>query len=67
MNELSQVVDISVTPPEKVVQWLPEKCRLLVAGGDGTVAWVLNALTAVPQVKVSTESLTILELTQWYQ
>lgn len=49
---LTQVVDISVQSPESVVRWLPERCRLLVAGGDGTVAWVLNSLTTAPHVKV---------------
>ncbi|CAG4979882.1 unnamed protein product [Colias eurytheme] len=46
-----QVVDISRCAPESVVRWLPPRCRVLVAGGDGTVAWVLNALHAAPHIK----------------
>ncbi|XP_028161560.1 diacylglycerol kinase epsilon isoform X1 [Ostrinia furnacalis] len=41
-----QVVDISTTSPESVVRWLPPRCRILAAGGDGTVAWILNSLLA---------------------
>lgn len=48
-----QVVDIGTNPPESVVRWLPHKCRILVAGGDGTVAWVLTALLSAPQVKAA--------------
>ncbi|XP_068631981.1 diacylglycerol kinase epsilon isoform X2 [Battus philenor] len=48
-----QVVDISSISPESVIKWLPERCRLLVAGGDGTVAWVLNALQAASHVRAS--------------
>ncbi|KAL0893046.1 hypothetical protein ABMA27_014698 [Loxostege sticticalis] len=46
-----QVIDISATAPESVVRWLPPRCRVLVAGGDGTVAWVLNALLDAPRVR----------------
>ncbi|CAH0723419.1 unnamed protein product, partial [Brenthis ino] len=48
-----QVIDISANGPERVVKWLPDRCRVLVAGGDGTVAWVLNALHTVPHVTAS--------------
>ncbi|CAK1547185.1 unnamed protein product [Leptosia nina] len=48
-----QVIDISRTAPETVVRWLPPRCRVLVAGGDGTIAWVLNALHTVPHIKAS--------------
>uniref|UniRef100_A0A2A4JRX5 Diacylglycerol kinase n=1 Tax=Heliothis virescens TaxID=7102 RepID=A0A2A4JRX5_HELVI len=48
-----QVVDISSTSPESVVRWLPPRCRVLVAGGDGTVAWVMNSLLSFPQVKAA--------------
>ncbi|KAJ8728141.1 hypothetical protein PYW08_016526 [Mythimna loreyi] len=48
-----QVVDISSTSPESVVRWLPPKCRILVAGGDGTVAWVMNSLFSFPHVKAA--------------
>ncbi|XP_052740182.1 diacylglycerol kinase epsilon [Bicyclus anynana] len=48
-----QVIDISSTPPERAVRWFPARCRVLVAGGDGTVAWVLNALHSVPHVKAT--------------
>ncbi|XP_030020496.2 diacylglycerol kinase epsilon [Manduca sexta] len=48
-----QVVDISTNTPETVVRWLPPKCRILVCGGDGTVAWVLNSLATADNVKAS--------------
>ncbi|KAF9424056.1 hypothetical protein HW555_000765 [Spodoptera exigua] len=48
-----QVVDISSTSPENVVRWLPPRCRILVAGGDGTVAWVMNSLSSFPHVKAA--------------
>ncbi|XP_035433057.1 diacylglycerol kinase epsilon isoform X2 [Spodoptera frugiperda] len=48
-----QVVDISSTSPESVVRWLPPRCRILVAGGDGTVAWVMNSLFSFPHVKAA--------------
>ncbi|XP_013142969.1 PREDICTED: diacylglycerol kinase epsilon [Papilio polytes] len=48
-----QVVDISSISPEKVIKWLPNRCRLLIAGGDGTVAWVLNALKPATHISAS--------------
>ncbi|XP_039754392.1 diacylglycerol kinase epsilon isoform X2 [Pararge aegeria] len=48
-----QVIDISLMSPERAVRWFPERCRVLVAGGDGTVAWVLNALHSAPHIKAS--------------
>ncbi|XP_013169355.1 PREDICTED: diacylglycerol kinase epsilon [Papilio xuthus] len=48
-----QVVDISSIAPEKVIKWLPSRCRLLIAGGDGTVAWVLNALQPATHIRAS--------------
>lgn len=39
--------------PENVVKWLPEHCKVLVAGGDGTVAWILNTLHSFPHIKVN--------------
>ncbi|XP_041978592.1 diacylglycerol kinase epsilon-like [Aricia agestis] len=46
-----QVIDIASIPPEKALKWLPTKCKILVAGGDGTIAWVLNALHGSTRVK----------------
>lgn len=48
-----QVVDISATSPERVVKWLPSRCRVIVAGGDGTVAWVMNSLLSSPHIKAA--------------
>ncbi|KAF0301513.1 Diacylglycerol kinase epsilon [Amphibalanus amphitrite] len=44
----AQVVDLGDQRPEDGLEWChlvgPERCRVLVAGGDGTVDWVLNAI-----------------------
>ncbi|XP_049869271.1 diacylglycerol kinase epsilon [Pectinophora gossypiella] len=48
-----QVVDLSSTTPESVVRWLPPRCRILAAGGDGTVAWILNSLDTAPNVRAA--------------
>ncbi|GLV39416.1 Diacyl glycerol kinase epsilon [Carabus blaptoides fortunei] len=56
-----QVVDLSETSPEVVLSWIkrmqPVKINLLVAGGDGTVAWILNTiekmqLSTIPGVAI---------------
>ncbi|KAG7302663.1 hypothetical protein JYU34_012614 [Plutella xylostella] len=47
-----QVVDMNATSPESVVRWLPARARALAAGGDGTVAWLLHALSARPTITV---------------
>lgn len=55
MNVL-QVLDLSDIPPECGLEWchlLPHvTCRVLVAGGDGTIGWVLQAIDKLKQ-KVS--------------
>lgn len=43
-----QVVDVARVSPESALRWcnfLPDvQCRVLVAGGDGTVGWVLETI-----------------------
>ncbi|XP_044732389.1 diacylglycerol kinase epsilon isoform X2 [Chrysoperla carnea] len=39
-----QVIDLDEKPPIVALQWIKISCRLLVAGGDGTVAWILNII-----------------------
>lgn len=44
----AQVIDLADLPPESGLEWahlIPHhKCKVLVAGGDGTVGWVLSAI-----------------------
>ncbi|XP_067006529.1 diacylglycerol kinase epsilon isoform X2 [Anabrus simplex] len=44
----AQVIDLADRPPEAALEWcsfLGEvQAKVLVAGGDGTIAWVLNAI-----------------------
>jgi len=53
-----QVIDLSEIPPEGALEWcllLPHVTwRVLVAGGDGTVGWVLSAIDHL-KLRVSTE------------
>ena len=43
-----QVQELSIHGPEDALQWAlkisPKQCRILVAGGDGTVGWILNTI-----------------------
>ncbi|KAK9299621.1 hypothetical protein QLX08_007421 [Tetragonisca angustula] len=57
----AQVVDLSERDPIAVLEWCrllgKVTCTVLVAGGDGTIAWLLNAihkleLEAVPSVAI---------------
>uniref|UniRef100_A0A0P4WH02 Diacylglycerol kinase n=1 Tax=Scylla olivacea TaxID=85551 RepID=A0A0P4WH02_SCYOL len=45
----AQVIDLNRCPPEEALEWchlLPPDvtCRVVVAGGDGTVCWVLTSI-----------------------
>lgn len=44
----AQVVDLSERDPVAALEWCrllgDNPCNVLVAGGDGTVAWLLNAI-----------------------
>jgi len=52
------VIDLSEIPPEGALEWcllLPHVTwRVMVAGGDGTVGWVLSAIDKL-KLKVSME------------
>lgn len=43
-----QVMELGTRGPQDALQWAvktsPRPCRILVAGGDGTIGWVLNAI-----------------------
>lgn len=43
-----QVVEMTSAGPKEALQWVeklsPNPCRILVAGGDGTVGWILNTI-----------------------
>lgn len=43
-----QVIELTRRGPEMVVKWLerlkPFQCRILIAGGDGTVGWIMNTI-----------------------
>ncbi|KAK7051140.1 hypothetical protein SK128_011601 [Halocaridina rubra] len=45
----AQVMDLAEHPPEEALEWcdlVPSDvtCRIIVAGGDGTVGWVFDAI-----------------------
>lgn len=58
-----QVMEIGSHGPNDALQWAvicsPSKCRILVAGGDGTVAWVLNT---IEKLKIENAQVGILPL-----
>lgn len=44
----AQVIDLAERPPEEALEWchlVPDvTCRIIVAGGDGSVGWVFDAI-----------------------
>ncbi|KAK3859609.1 hypothetical protein Pcinc_034294 [Petrolisthes cinctipes] len=58
----AQVVELTEIPPEEALEWcrlVPNHvtCRVVAAGGDGTVCWVMNAIhkmkfERVPEVAI---------------
>ncbi|CAD7076868.1 unnamed protein product [Hermetia illucens] len=56
-----QVMELCPRGPQEALQWAvkisPKQCRILVAGGDGTVGWVLNTIFAldirpIPEISI---------------
>ncbi|EDW79787.1 uncharacterized protein Dwil_GK17833 [Drosophila willistoni] len=49
-----QVMELGSRGPQDALQWVaktsPRPCRILVAGGDGTIGWVMNTIYAL-QIK----------------
>lgn len=43
-----QVMEMKSGGPKEALRWVaklsPNPCRILVAGGDGTVGWILNTI-----------------------
>lgn len=43
-----QVTELKSKGPKEALKWVakasPTKCQILVAGGDGTVGWILNTI-----------------------
>ncbi|SPP74057.1 diacylglycerol kinase epsilon [Drosophila guanche] len=55
-----QVMELGSRGPQDALQWAakasPRPCRILVAGGDGTIGWVMNTIYALnikPQPSVA--------------
>ncbi|KAH8252860.1 hypothetical protein KR032_002250 [Drosophila birchii] len=55
-----QVMELGSRGPQDALQWAakasPRPCRILVAGGDGTIGWVMNSIYALnikPQPSVA--------------